>query len=338
MLVLRARQENSFVTIWELASGTRVLVRPKGSVRPLVEMNVQPEISTERADVLGPYNIMKEMVPSEWIVAIDPILRRKVWLIRRKTLELPLARRDLSRHSRLRWLQKVEADEITWDAFEATEGVPFSSLIEGGRRLPWSSLRHWLHDLASELWDATGDKTLPAELGLDHIWITKQGYAILLDEPWHEVEKNAELFVVRDLSGQQRFLNVIAECVDSTSLPFHARGVLDNLKNGKFEKLSFLTGILRGLLDKPAEVSRGIRAGSMFLLGFYVWITFFVDIFKIDRRRNDRSLYCFYACDQFDSAACSEEVSKTTLRRTYRNLVRVISDDLFDRFALCGIV
>jgi hypothetical protein len=86
----------------------------------------------------------------------------------------------------------------------------------------------------------------------------------------------SNIMAVGDLAGQQHFLNAIAECVDSTSLPLHSRGVLDNLKNGKFEKLSFLTGILRGLLDKPAEVSRGIRAGSIFMLGFYVWIAFFV--------------------------------------------------------------
>jgi hypothetical protein len=276
LLALRARRENGFVTIWELASGTRVLVRPKGSVRPSIETDGRPEITAGRADSLGPYRIIKEMVPGKWIVATDPILRRQVWLIGRNTLKLPLARRDLSRYGRLRWLQKIEAGEVTWDAFEATEGVPFSSLVEGGKRLPWSSLRHWLHDLASELWDATADKTLPPQLGLDHVWITTQGHAILLDEPWPDVEKNAESIAVGDLAGQQRFLNAIAECVDSTSLPLHARGVLNNLNDGKFEKLSFLTGILRGLLDKPVDVNRGLRAGSIFMLGFYVWVAFFV--------------------------------------------------------------
>jgi hypothetical protein len=37
-----------------------------------------------------------------------------------------------------------------------------------------------------------------------------------------------------------------------------------------------LAGTLRGLLDKPAEVSRGIRAGSVFVLPIYVWIAVFV--------------------------------------------------------------
>jgi hypothetical protein len=201
-------------------------------------------------------------------------------LLRRNSLEPSIARRNLARHGRLRWLQKVETAEATWDAFEATQGAPFSSLVEGEKRLLWSSLRHWIHDLASELWEATGDKTLPAELSLDHVWITAQGYAVLLDESWPDVKTRAERIPVGDLAGQQRFLNAIAACVESTSLPLHARGLLRNLEDGKFEKLSFLTGTLRGLLDKPAEVSKGIRAGSIFMMPLYVWVMFFIGSYK----------------------------------------------------------
>jgi len=279
LLILRARRENGFATVWDLASGTRVVVKPKGTVRPSIERAAKPEIPAEGAESLGPYRIIREMVPGKWIVAADPVLRRQVWLLRRSSLELSPARRNLSRHGRLRWLQKVVTADATWDAFEATEGVPFSSLLEGGKRVPWSSLRHWLGDLASELWDATGDNTLPAELSLDHVWVTSQGHAVLLDEPWPDVKNRAECIPVGDLAGQQRFLNAVAACAESTSLPLHARGVLQNLEDGKFEKLSFLTGILRGLLDKPAEVSRGIRAGSIFMLGLYVWIAVFVGFY-----------------------------------------------------------
>jgi hypothetical protein len=199
-----------------------------------------------------------------------------VWLLRRTESGLSLARRDLARSGRLRWLQKVETAEATWDAFEATRGMPFSSLVEGGRRLPWGTLRHWLHDLAAELWAATGDHTLPADLSLDHVWITAGGHAVLLDEPWPAVGTPAERFPVGDIAGQQRFLNAVAACMESTSLPLHAKPVLQNLEDGRFEKLSFLTGTLRGLLDKPAEVSPGIRAGSIFMLPSYVWILVFV--------------------------------------------------------------
>ena len=54
--------------------------------------------------------------------------------------------------------------------------------------------------------------------------------------------------------------------------------MLQNLEAGKFERLSFLTGTLRGILDKPAAVSRAIRAGSIFMLPLYVGCMVFVGI------------------------------------------------------------
>ncbi|MHC4113172.1 MAG: protein kinase domain-containing protein [Planctomycetota bacterium] len=280
LFTLRARRENGFATLWDLASGTRVVIKPKGTVRPSIEPPAKPQITTEGADSLGPYRIIKEIVPGKWLAATDPVLRRPVWLLRRTSSKLSLARRNLARHGRLRWLQKIETPEATWDAFEATEGTPFSSLIQGDKHLPWSNLRHWLGDLASELWAATADNTLPAELSLDHVWITAQGRAVLLDEPWPDVQTGAERIAVGDLAGQQRFLRVIAASAESTTLPLHARGVLQNLEEAKFEKLSFLAGTLRGLLDKPAEISRGIRTGSIFMMPLYLWILVSVGHFQ----------------------------------------------------------
>jgi len=276
-LILRARRDNAFATVWDLYSGTWVVVKPKGTARPSIEpAAAQPDIPVEGAESLGPYQIIQEIVPGQWIAATDPVLRRRVWLLRRASSELSVARRNLARSGRLRWLQKVETVDATWDAFEATRGVPFSSLVEGGKRVPWGTLRHWLHDLASELWAATGDQTMPAELSLDHVWISERGHAILLDEPWPDSRTPAERFPAGGVAAQQRFLSAVTACLDSTGLPMHARPMLQNLGDGKFEKLSFLTGTLRGLLDKPAEVGKGIRAGAIFMLPIYVWVMIFV--------------------------------------------------------------
>jgi uncharacterized RDD family membrane protein YckC len=280
LLTFRVRRETGFATVWDRATGTRVVIKPKGTVRPSIEPLAEPRISAEGADSFGPYRIISEIVPGRWIAAADPVLRRQVWLLRRSSPELPLARRNLSRPGRLRWLQKVETAEGLWDAFEAAEGVPLADLVHGGNHVPWSTLRHWLHDLASEMWDATGDSTLPAELSLDFVWITKQGRAVLLDLPWPDAQTGAETIPVGDLAGQQRFLSAVAACVESTSVPLHARAALQNLADGKFEKLSFLTGTLRGLLDKPAELSKGIRVGSIFMMPLYLWIVTFVGCFQ----------------------------------------------------------
>ena len=174
-------------------------------------------------------------------------------------------------HSSVGGVGKPGKQERTAHENEALDGVPFCSLVEGGKQLRWSSLRHWLHDIALELWEGAGDETLGDELSLDYVWITTQGRAVLLDEPWPDVAKTAECITIGDVAGQQRFLDSIASCAESTSLPIHARPIIQNLADGKFEKLSFLTGTLRGLLERPCEVSRGIRAGSIFMLGFYVW-------------------------------------------------------------------
>jgi uncharacterized RDD family membrane protein YckC len=133
-------------------------------------------------------------------------------------------------------------------------------------------MRYWLHDLASEMLESTRDGTLPASLSIENVWISARGQAILLDEPWPSAPSQSEAVSVNDLSGRQGFLAGIAAHADSSCLPLHARGVLKNLNNARFEKLSFLTGVLRGLLNKPAEAGKGIRAGSIFMLPMYVWI------------------------------------------------------------------
>ena len=60
--------------------------------------------------------------------------------------------------------------------------------------------------------------------------------------------------------------------------------MLLNLEHGRFEKLSFLTGNLRGLLDKPAEANKGVRAGSIFMLPLYIGIMIFVGVYSGEGR------------------------------------------------------
>jgi hypothetical protein len=284
LLTWCARRDNGFATVWDRLTGTRVVVRPKGVTRPSLGPIPEDAAAVDSTERLGPYRVVEQTVPGQWLVATDPVLRRRVWLLRREGSELPAARRNLARPGRLRWLQKVETAEATWDAFEAGHGEPFSSLVKDGRQVPWSRLRHWLHDLAAEMWAAIEDETLPTQLSLDHVWITNQGQAVLLDEPW-PASIPSERIGVTDLAGQQRFLSAVATRVEPTNLPLHARGVLQNLAAGRFEKLSFLTGILRGLQDKPADVSKGIRAGSLFMLPVYVCIMAVVGYYQEDTIR-----------------------------------------------------
>ena len=66
LLLLRARQENGFATVWDLASGTRVVVKPKGTLRTRIEPVAQPEIPADGADLLGPYqDHRRRLVPGQ---------------------------------------------------------------------------------------------------------------------------------------------------------------------------------------------------------------------------------------------------------------------------------
>lgn len=231
---------------------------------------------------IGPYSIIEEIVPGQWIAAQDPRLRRRVWLQKREPSDQSTttgARRDVARPGRSRWLQSVEASEATWDVFEAQTGVPLPSLIDDDGHLPWSSVRSWLYDLAMELAAAAQDGTLPERLSLDHVWINAQGRAILLDEPWpaasrdqspsHPSVSTAEFIQVDDLAGRQRFLHAIASHLNPVTVPLHAQSVLKNLAEGSFEKLSFVAGNLQSLLTKPVRVTELQRAASIL---FNPWI------------------------------------------------------------------
>jgi hypothetical protein len=268
------RRRNGFATVWDLATGTRVVVKPRCAERPVIEVEEEPEVSVEEAVMVGPYPVVEEIVPGEWIAADDPILRRRVWLRRRAGSEIAPARRDLARPGRNQWLHNVETPEANWDVFESQAGVPLRSLIAKEGHLPWESMRHWLHDLASEIALAAHDETLPPELSLDHVWITARGPAVLLDEPWPKTDDPAERIPVGDLAGQQRFLHTIAASVSPTTVPLHARPVLQSLAGGSFEKLSFLAGNLRSLVTKPATLDRQFRAASLLAMPLTITLIF----------------------------------------------------------------
>ena len=76
------------------------------------------------------------------------------------------------------------------------------------------------------------------------------GEQVLLDETWPTATDCSEPITSEDVKEQQRFLARIAESVDHTTVPLHARGILENLKAKKFERLSFLAGTLSSLVAK----------------------------------------------------------------------------------------
>lgn len=271
LLWLTARPKNGMATAWDLATGTRVVVRPRGVRRPVMNTAANGDEAEASSDCIGPFRIESEVKSDAWLVANDPVLRRRVWLIRRSADQITAARRAVARPGRARWLQAIEESDETWDAYEAAGGAPFT-LLTADNSVPWATLRYWLHDLAAELRAGERDHTLPQFCSLDQIWITDDGRALLLDEPWPVDRDPSGAFPIEDLAGQQRFLAAVAEKVDPLSIPLHARPVLQNLRSGSFEKITYLAGTLCGLLNKPAEISRGLRGASLLVIPGYTWI------------------------------------------------------------------
>ncbi|MEL6498978.1 MAG: protein kinase [Planctomycetota bacterium] len=276
LLWLPARRDNGFATAWDLLTGTRVVVRPRELRRATLALPNEHHAAAGPERCVGPFRVITDIAGGSWLSAEDPTLRRPIWLVRREAAGPSEARRSVARPGRSRWLQQIDDAGVVWDAYEADRGTPLSDLLRpGGVR--WALLRGWLHDVAAELRAAERDGTALPSYGFDHVWITEDGRAMLLDMPWPQAEPADELDV-QTLESQQTFLKVLADQADPLSVPLHARPVLDNLRSGSFDKMTFVVGTLRGLLNKPADTSVGLRAASLFVIPGYATIATFLGI------------------------------------------------------------
>ena len=130
---------------------------------------------------IGPYQVL-ERLDRNLVCGYDGRLRRKVWIHASPlgTPPLPPHRRDLSRPGRLRWLTGRRAAEECWDAYEAVEGKSLLAAVTTPQS--WSTVRHWLNDLAAELRAGLEDQSI-STLALDRVWVTPDQRARLLDWP-----------------------------------------------------------------------------------------------------------------------------------------------------------
>ncbi|QDV44562.1 Serine/threonine-protein kinase PknB [Stieleria neptunia] len=289
------RRRNAMATVWDKLTQTRVVMPAVDAVRLKVWDRLPACLEQELSDrmeayptEIGPYRLTRIVRDPDWIEAIDPALQRIVWL-KRRTEPLEPCRREVARPGRLRWLQSVCKQDEVWDAFETKPGVPAAQIVSNSN-VTWEASGHWLYDLSLELASASDDRTLPQELSLDHVWITQQGHAVLLDDAYPQGSEttNNVVDLVEDPTEQgaltssttkltQNFLSNVAATTRPHTIPLRARALLVNLRLGKFDRLSFLAGNLRSLLTKPARIDRGSRATALLtvplLLIATAWIT-----------------------------------------------------------------
>ncbi|WP_167546969.1 protein kinase domain-containing protein [Stieleria maiorica] len=188
------RHRNGYAAVHELVSGTRVIQVPAVQARPALDAQTSskhtPALAVsapeESKTVLGPYHVLQTIdsrPDRELLLAYDPRLLRKVWIVRGdasstslKALPGPL--QSISRVGRLHYLASGRDETHVWHAFEDPGGDALLNLPKSER--PWNSIRFWLTDLAAELQSQAADAT-PVAWSLDRVWITASNRALLLD-------------------------------------------------------------------------------------------------------------------------------------------------------------
>ena len=306
LLFVTMRARNGYAALQDLISGTRVIVRPKTQTRPSVAAAALETRSNSLSHV-GPYEVTGSLWKNddeELVLAMDPALRRKIWIHFRATVTGPVssARRELSRATRLRWINSGELGGRGWDAYEALEGMPF--LMAAQSPQPWKAVRFWLLDVAEECASSLTSPSTAPTLALEQLWITPGGRAVLLDffAPGIEATPKKTLAKPVDcVDAMQTFLQEMSRkalegnhssCESARPLiPLHARSFLNSLARGSFAEARFIVGNLQSLIAKPAEITRGRRAASLafglgIALGFGGLV---VAVMNFDRLRWDRA-------------------------------------------------
>ena len=278
ILFSTARRSNGFAALHDLATGTRVVLRPhavevrQGAARPSIV--ARPSTSSAR---IGPYVVapgVKEQVPHVGapvaVDAYDDRLRRGVWLelLPIGTPPVPAQRRDLGRPARARWLSGRRSEIECWDAYEAVEGQPLLDAIV--RPQSWSRVRHWLADLAQEVAAALKDGSLPA-LQADRVWVSSDDRARLLDWSPPGARSRAQR-ESHDFPDAQRFLYGIAagalRGIDpglaasqplSMPLPRPARALLLGLRDASLGSGDAVAASASAVLRNPTTFPRSRR-------------------------------------------------------------------------------
>ena len=315
LLFVTMRRRNGYAAVHDLASGTRVIVRPRTELRPRSEETVLAEGGTVTPPKkLGPYELQTSLwktAEEELILAFDPALRRRIWIHLRAENAGPVSavRRDLNRPARLRWLNAGQWDNRVWNAYEASDGVPLLTLAQEPQS--WRAVRFWLLDLAEEISTGLTDPPTAPCLALERIWIAANGRASILDFCCPGLPQAGAVTTPISLNGvedMQRFLDLVANTAlqrpsggtarenGAALVPLHAQSFLSTLARHAFEQAEFIVGNLHSLISKPARITRAWRAASLTLapaiiLGFSLLLVGMISFERIRWERRWAALY-----------------------------------------------
>ena len=281
-LLCTMRRANGFAALHDLATDTRVVVASVREQRVPVEIPAPVASPTEASGKLGPYELKAKLsergAESLWL-AHDAALRRDVWIHRQPAGApvVPTRRRELSRPTRLRWLNGRRDGADAWDAYEAPAGRPLVDLLLTPQ--PWRAVRFWLHDLADEFHTGQQHESPAPKLQPDHVWVRADGQAVVLDFPCPGLVSAADGAnpAATDLASLQGLLHFItAEArlgrdgkgkLTEGPPPLPARAFLERLAVCAFDSAELLRGNLESLIRQPAVTPTNLRASAALLPG-----------------------------------------------------------------------
>jgi uncharacterized RDD family membrane protein YckC len=276
------RRGNGFRGLHEIVSGTCVVAeaeRRAGSLLPVVRVEPAP-LPPDARQRVGPYQLQGVVHAAggeELLLGLDPALGRQVWVWLRPggSGEVPEARRELLRTSRLRWLGSGRDGDRRWDAFLAPRGGPAGQVLAARPPLGWPEARPVLESLLAELRDGADDGTLPEALSLDQVWLSPDGSVQIVDLPFGPA---GEPVPPAELVGRLAALALQGKpAIDGelprVPLPGHARRWLGRLPTfgGNEGRIDRLDEALRDDRDRPAEVTRSLRAVHLGLLAGFLF-------------------------------------------------------------------
>ncbi|HKE86669.1 MAG TPA: protein kinase [Vicinamibacterales bacterium] len=262
MFFSTARRHNGWTGLHDVVSGTRVKARPEALVRHA--RVAQPIPASALADGTvrryGPFVAMdnSERGPGAVVRAFDPVLRRQVWIeiSSAGTPAISEARRDLSRPERLHWLTGRRSADENWDAYEAPDGVAWTTAVASSA---WSQTKLHLLDLANELASSKDESTLPP-LSLDRIWLRDNGRIVLLDfAPPDATSRAAAILTPEQLL--QAAASRVPKIPDApASIPLSARAFLERWSGPSVPTLHEARAALLTMAAAPDHVQLWRRA------------------------------------------------------------------------------
>ncbi len=278
-LFATARGHDGWAGLHDLASGTRV-VQYRASLRRARSSDEATTAARPHADAiehLGPYEVVEELqsTAAETLLrARDQALGRELWIRRfaEPVASLPGWRKAMARAGRLRWVHGVRDDGTSWDAYQAVPGETFGEATCGPR--DWTVARQWAVDVAREI-EACVESTEPTELGIDRVWIGKDGRARLLEFSMGEQEPGPGIEATADLGASQSFLLELLERTlhatapggaepkkpgqASVHVPSRVQAVLDKLRRKAYGSLADFVAEFEALEAGPTEITRRRR-------------------------------------------------------------------------------